>query len=33
MKKPRGRKYRHETAVPVNITLPPMLHLKLGEIA
>jgi hypothetical protein len=32
MRTPRGRKYRHETAVAVNITLPPVLHTKLGKI-
>lgn len=26
------RKYRHEVAVPVNVTLPPLLHQKLSEV-
>lgn len=31
MNSKNSRKYRHETAVPVNITLPPLLHQKLFE--
>lgn len=32
MKPVSRRKYRHQTAVPVNITLPPLLHQKMLEL-